>query len=327
MIRMRKTVFLLTMMVYSCTFISHRNGKLVYTRAKPEAGFNYPYFLFIPTETSQEKGIYLVVETNNSGFTSDQLKEHVEKAKRTATRNFYIGNYVSVHLKYPLLVPVFPRPDSCWKIYTHALDRDVALERGNDFERLDLQLLAMTADATGKLKDMGYSIHEKFLLTGFSASGTFANRFTLIHPEKILAVAAGGLNGMLMLPLDSMAGKPLNYPIGVNDFSDLFGKPFNLTSFRQVPQFLFMGQLDNNDAVPYEDAYDPAEQELIFELLGREMLPARWNACVEIYRRHAVNSRCVIYKGIGHEHPDAVKEDILVFFKSMINEGLYARIK
>ncbi len=87
-------------------------------------------------------------------------------------------------LKYPLLVPVFPRSHTDWKTYTHALDRDVICKRNSPLERIDLQLLAMIKDAKTKLASSGYPTKDKFLMTGFSASGTFVNRFALIHPDK-----------------------------------------------------------------------------------------------------------------------------------------------
>ena len=215
----------------SCTE-KKTGGEFIYTETNTENGFNFPYFLFIPDDMNPEDELALIVEPNNSGFVSDDFEKHIEKAKRTASREFYTGNYVARKLKYPLLVPVFPRPETDWKIYTHAFDRDVAHQKGNDLERIDLQLLAMVQDAKKKLAEQGFRLNKKFLMTGFSASGTFVNRFTAIHPEKVLAAAAGGLNGLLILPLENLENEPLNFPLGVNDFQKLFGKPFNAKAFK-----------------------------------------------------------------------------------------------
>jgi hypothetical protein len=282
-------------------------------------GFNYPYFLFIPEGASLHEKSVLIVEPNNSGFADDDLKKHIEKAERTASKDFYTGNYVAQKLKYPLLVPVFPRSQTDWKIYTHALDRDVVCQKRNQLERIDLQLLAMVEDAKAKLTASGYSIQTKFFMTGFSASGTFVNRFRLIHPDKVFAVAAGGLNGLLALPLDSIADKPLNYPLGTNDFKVLFNQEFQKTAFISTPQFYFMGGFDENDAIPYDDAFDPEERELIYELIGKEMLPLRWENCKNTYIYEGVNSIIKTYENIGHEHPENVKKDIVAFFQKYIN--------
>lgn len=317
---LKKTIWLIITLfsLQSCLSESEK-GEIFLTEASPSKGFNYPYFLYIPEGVSFEKDLVLIVEPNNSGFADDNLDKHIEKAKRTATLDFYPGNYVAQNLEYPLLVPIFPRPESEWKIYTHALDRDVIMQKNSQLERIDLQLLAMVEDAKRKLTQSGYTIGDKFFMTGFSASGTFTNRFTLIHPDKIQASAAGGVNGLLILPIDEINCKQLDYPIGTADFNNIFEKPFDSISFSRTPQFYFMGELDENDAIPFEDGYDPKERDLVFEQLGKEMQPTRWNSCMDIYRKRNINARFKTYEGIGHENPEKIKEDILEFFKKNLD--------
>ncbi|MBW6480945.1 MAG: hypothetical protein K0B37_16055 [Bacteroidales bacterium] len=283
----------------------------------PEKGFKYPYYLFIPDNIADDAAMTMIVEPNNSGFASDDLDKHIEKAQRIATLDFYTGNYVARNLQLPLLVPVFPRSESEWQIYTHALDRDVMLQKDTDTERLDLQLLAMVEDARERLMEMGYKTDEQFFITGFSASGTFANRFTGLHPGKVKAVAAGGINGLLFLPLEEINETKLTYPVGTFDFQEVFGKTFNAAAFKEIPQFYFMGALDDNDAIPFDDAFDQPEREVIYQILGREMQPLRWENCQRIYNTEGVNAQFRTYEGIGHEQPDNVKDDILEFFKTI----------
>lgn len=302
-----------------CACNSDQKGKLLFVESAPENGSNYPYYLFIPEGTSLHEKLTLIVEPNNSGFVDDDLKKHIEKAERTASKDYYIGNYVAQKLKYPLLVPVFPRSQTEWKIYTHALDRDVICQKNNPLERIDLQLLAMVEDAKAKLTKAGYSIQPKFFMTGFSASGTFVNRFTLIHPNKVFAVAAGGLNGLLALPLDSIDDQPLNYPLGTNDFKVLFNQEFQKQAFINTPQFYFMGKNDDNDAIPYDDAFSSEERAVIYELLGKEMQPLRWQKCEAVYDRQGVNSLVKTFENIGHEHPENIKDEIIEFFQKSIN--------
>jgi hypothetical protein len=318
---MKATIMLLSVvfLLQSCLF-ENDGGELMRTEASPSKGFNYPYFLFIPEGVNIETELVLIVEPNNSGFTSDDLKEHEKKALRTASKDFYTGNYVSRNIKIPLLIPVFTRPENEWKIYSHAFDRDVAIQKNNELERIDLQLLAMVEDAKNKLKAKGYKIHEQIFMTGFSASGTFTNRFTAIHPETIKAAAAGGVNGLLILPLANIDESKLDFPLGVNDFQQLFNKQFDSTEFFRTPQFYFMGALDDNDAIPYEDGYDIHERELVFDLLSNEMMPTRWGNCIKIYQDHGVKANFKTYEGIGHEQPKEVKEDILTFFKDQLDD-------
>lgn len=296
-------------------------GELIFIQPPDRGPFHYPYYLFLPEGDprglEQQQPSYLIVEPNNSGFVSDDLEAHAEKAERQASREYYVGNFVAVKLGAPLLVPVFPRPESDWKIYTHALDRDVILQKETPLERLDLQLLAMIGDARERLSKRGITIQDNILMTGFSASGTFVNRFSLIHPDRIAALAAGGVNGLLMLPVSELNGYELNYPLGIHDFESRFGKAFDSVSFHALPQFLYMGENDTNDAVPYEDGYDPEEREIVYETLGEKMMPDRWDRCIKVYRELNINAEFSTYPGTGHENTDDVKQDILEFFRRM----------
>lgn len=306
---------IMTLTLFACK--KQEGGRLILIEADNQKGFNFPYLLFMPDSMPEKEELLLIVEPNNSGFAKDDLKEHLEKAKRTASKDFYIGSFVAQKLHYPLLVPVFPRPETEWKIYTHALDRDAIIQRGNPLERLDLQLVKMIDDARDTLRGLGYLTGEKVLMTGFSASGTFVNRFSLLHPDRIMALAAGGLNGILMLPADEINGTKLNYPLGTNDFGEIFNEEFDSVTFRQLPQYLFMGKNDENDAVLFDDGYEPGEREIVFRNLGTKMQPDRWNACSEFYRKKNINATIITYDSIGHEHPLMVKEDILEFFRSI----------
>lgn len=309
-------LFLALLLLASCNE-RITGGKILLIESDTTKGFNFPYYLFIPDKIADDSELIMIVEPNNSGFVDDNLDKHKEKSLRIATRDFYTGNYVARSFQLPLLVPVFPRSESDWKIYTHALDRDAMLEKDTDIERLDLQLLAMVDDAREMLKEMGYHIDEQFFFTGFSASGTFANRFAALHPEKVKAVAAGGINGLLFLPLEEMNGTKLTYPIGTFDFQELFGKPFNAAAFKEIPQFYFMGAMDDNDAIPFADAFDQPEREVIYQILGREMQPLRWENCQRIYKTQGVNAQFRTFENIGHEQPDEIKKYILEFFKQI----------
>jgi hypothetical protein len=311
-------VFILLAALLLFSGSSDSPGKLRYFKANPEQGYAFPFFLFIPDDMLPGDTTWLVVEPNNTGFVSDRFPDHRKKARRTASKDFYIGNYVAVKLNCPLLVPVFPRPESQWKIYTHSLDRDVMLQKDTSLERIDLQLLAMTEAAGAFLAGKGTRIRERLLLAGFSASGTFVNRFALLHTGRVAAVAAGGLNGLLTLPLEELDGTPLDYPLGTHDLEEISGKPFDPDGFRQTPQYLFMGAEDTNDAIPYADGYDEPEREKIYRLLGEKMQPDRWDRCTGIYREQGVNAVIRTIPGLGHAHPDNIKDEIAQFFRENI---------
>ena len=317
---MRKLTILFITIIISIGCTNSNTGELIFVKADHTKDFNFPYYLFIPDDVTKSDSVFVIVEPNNSGFADDDFQKHIEKAERTAIKDFYLGNYLAQNLNYPLLIPVFPRTKSNWKIYTHSLDRDVMLQKNNNLERIDLQLINMQEDANKKLCEKGIKTHKQFLLTGFSASGTFANRFTLLHPDKVYAAAAGGINGLLILPIDALESEALNYPIGTNDMFEMVGKSFQKELFLSTPQFYFMGELDDNDAIPYADGYDENEREQIFRLLGKQMQPERWNNCIKLYEKSKVNATLKTYENTGHEHPEKIKKEVLDFFNASISK-------
>ncbi|MGS0690436.1 hypothetical protein [Shewanella sp. 30m-9] len=287
---------------------------IIEVKAQPNKGFSFPFLLKIPSNIDTN---YLVVETNNTGAVSDDFDVHYQSAKKAIVGNA-VGPWVAKKLNSPIMIPVFPRSKTDWEIYTHALDRDTLLVESGKLKRLDLQLLAMISQAKKILANHSVKIKDKVILTGFSASGSLANRFSMLHPESLQLVVAGGLNGILMLPADKVSDEKLNYPLGVNDFKNITGRDFSKTKWASLPQFLFMGENDTNDAVKYDDAYSDAERKTIHSVLGQNMQPERWTKCQDIYQANDVNVVFHTYEDIGHGTNLKIHNDILSFVKENI---------
>jgi hypothetical protein len=283
--------------------------------AKPESGFNFPYLLRPAVDPSSAVRV-LLVETNNTGVPSDDPEVHLDAARELAEKGF--GSGIAAALNVPMLVPVFPRPKAQSLTYTHALDRDTLEITSGALRRLDLQLVAMIDDARRRLAARRLGVPRRVLLAGFSASGTFANRFVVLHAERVLAVATGGTNALVILPVASHAGVDLPYPLGVADLRKLTGKPFDLAAWRRVPQFLFMGADDTNDAVEFDDAFSAGERERVYQVLGRAMLPTRWERCEAIYGSARANAVFRIYPGIGHGTDGAIRREVVEFFRTAL---------
>ena len=289
-----------------------KSDSLLIVKKNPGKGFYHDYILFIPKRTPLNKKIFLLVEPNNTGKISDSIEVHKEYAIDLASVSS-VGNNVSTELNIPLLVPIFPRPASQPLMYTHALDRDVMVEKSPELKRLDLQLLEMINDAKLILTSMNMLIAPKVFMNGFSASATFTNRFSLIHPEKIEALAAGGFNGELMLPQNDINGIKLNYPLGTNDFHKLFGKNFDVDTYKSIPQFIYMGKLDENDAVQFDDAYDDKERKIINNNIGRTV-QGRYLECQKIYHEHNISPIFKIFENVGHWTTSTVNLEVIKFF-------------
>lgn len=287
-------------------------GKIVKVREKPKNGFYWPYYLYVSdsirNSTEENELSYLLVLPNNTGRSDDSTKIHDDSAKRMAENLKRLADY----LRVPLLVPTFPRLRRYWKIYTHQLDRDTLLTRKRKLKRVDLQLVAMIDDSIESLSSKGINLDKKVLMMGFSAAGSFVNRFVIIHPKRVQAAAIGS-PGWPIAPVGEWNGIKLRYPIGVWDLERLVKKEFDLESFKSVPLYFFMGDEDTNDPVPYRDGYDPKDEKLIFENFG-DNLVARWAVAEKIYESVGCSSQFVLYPGIGHIVSHKMIKDIERFF-------------
>lgn len=298
--------------------IKFLNDSLIIVTKNKNKGFFHDYLIYIPEGTKKNKLIPLLVETNNTGKTSDSIEVHKQSAIALATISS-IGNNISTQLKIPLLVPIFPRPQSKELVYTHALDRDVILEKSKDLKRLDLQLINMINHARTILKECHIIVDEKIFMNGFSASGSFTNRFLFLHPNLIKAAAMGGLNGELMLPLKQFNNTDFNYPLGINDLKKITRKEFDRNNYLIIPQFIYMGALDNNDAVQFDDAYNTSERNTINSLLGKTV-QERWKNCQDIYKKETKNVQFSTYENVGHWTTSNINLEVILFFNQFLNK-------
>ena len=309
--------FILFLCSVSLCFGQTASSAAVRIDADPAKGFSYPYYLLVPPElkTATGKQIHtLLVIPNNTGKLDDDLAVHENDVKRRITQN---GAFAGP-LKTAVLMPVFPRSKTDWRIYTHALDRDALITDRPEYKRLDLQLIAMIDDARERLAKEGLKFDKRILITGFSASGMFANRFAFLHPTRVKAAAIGSPGGWPIAPADSFKEKSLRYPIGTGDLKQVTGQKLDIKDLRKVPLFLFIGDQDTNDSAIYRDSYEDEDQTLIFELFGKTPVE-RWEISKTLYKQNGLNAEFKLYPGIEHKVTPQMRDDILKFFQKYAN--------
>jgi dienelactone hydrolase len=279
----------------------------------PAKGFSYPYYLFVPDEVKAAGNKHthtILVIPNNTGQLDDDLSVHENDVKRRIAQNGGFG----AKLGTAILMPVFPRPKSDWRIYTQALDRDALITDRPEYKRFDLQLVAMIDDARSRLAKDGLKFDRRVLITGFSASGMFANRFVFLHPTRVKAAAIGSPGGWPIAPAGTYKEKALRYPIGTADFKDVSGEKLDIKDLRKVPLFMFIGDQDDNDSVIYGDSYEDQDKDLIFELFGKTPVE-RWDASKALYRENKLNAEFRLYPGVKHTITPQMRDDLLAFFR------------
>jgi hypothetical protein len=287
--------------------------------ADPAAGFHADYYLYVGTSArrraEREGAAVILVQPNNSGANSDDPELHRKDAWWTA----FGRRGVADELGAILLVPAFVRPAQDWPIYTHALDRDTLTTARADLARLDLQLLAMLDDARARLAGNGIDARGRILIQGFSASGMFADRFTILHPERVLACAAGSPGGWPVAPVPARGGEALPYPAGVADLEQLTGRAFDAEAYRLVAKLFVLGDLDQNDSLDFRDGWDEEPAALVDRLFGADP-QARWAEAERVHREAGTGARFLRVAGVGHDRK-ALQARSTEFFLQVLSDS------
>lgn len=285
--------------------------------ADPVAGFHADYFLYAGPgarkRLAREGTAVILVQPNNSGTNSDDPRVHRKDAWWTS----FGRSSLAEELEVVLLVPAFVRPAEDWRIYTHALDRDVLTTPRADLARLDLQLLAMVDDARRRLAARGMETRAQILIQGFSASGMFANRFTILHPQRVLACAAGSPGGWPVAPLAEHAGTVLPWPAGVADLQELTGAAFDAAAYARVPTLFVLGDRDDNDSLDFGDGWDAEHAEIVDRLFGAEP-QARWEPARALHEAAGAQALFVRPAGFGHDRR-GLQSFTTEFFRSVLD--------
>jgi dienelactone hydrolase len=271
--------------------------------AQPALGFHWPYLLVAP---SRPGATTLLVLPNNTGFPTDDL----EMLRASATCQLRREIEVADRLGVAVLMPLFPRPRAAGSddnLYLHALSRAALATRTPALARVDLQLIAMIDAARGRLG-------ARVLIAGFSAAGSFANRFTVLHPDRVLAAAVGAPGGW---PIAPVAEAGMTYPVGIADVAALTGAAVDLAALRRVELFFFLGAEDRNDAVPYRDSFSAADEALVMQRFGATPV-ARWDAAQRLYREAGLSATFRLYPGAGHEVTPEMSADVEAAFRAAL---------
>jgi len=288
--------------------------------ADPTNGYFADFYLYLSPRAKQfardNQVLTILVQPNNSGVNSDDPAVH----RRDAWWTGFERRSLADELEVVLLVPAFIRPAEDWYIYTHVLDRDTFTTERIDLRRIDLQLIAMIDQARAALEAQGIQTDERILIQGFSASGMFANRFTILHPERVKAATIGSPGGWPIAPVPSFNGKELPYPAGISDLETLTDTdaPFNSSRYNAIPQLIYMGSTDDNDSLDYTDGWEAEHVQLVDELFGTDPL-SRWEAAEDIFREAGANAQFLLVEGVGHDRK-ALQRYSTGFFQKVLKD-------
>lgn len=135
----------------------------------------------------------------------------------------------------PILIPILPSKSLNAPYY-----QQLSAECFQNGERSDLNVVEAINKAKEIMKNQyNIQLNDKIFLNGYSSSGCFAQRFSLIHPELIDTACIGGASGSIPIPnLD------LDYPLGIKNYEELFSKKFDIEEYKKITFDYYCGNLE-----------------------------------------------------------------------------------
>lgn len=207
-------------------------GEIIFHEANDEIVYNW--FSYVPETITKEDPVYILVHPGNTGFDYDLATCWTKSSFEFRTQWADDNNFI-------LLAPVIPRDLSDYDVYTISYE-DKVFDDSMDYfyQRPGIKLNKMIDKLMNNLRLEGYSIYPKVFMEGFSASAMFTQRYALIYPERVQAIAAGNPGGSLVLPISIYNDTTLDWPIGINGFKSFVGYDFNFDLYKQIPQFIYL---------------------------------------------------------------------------------------
>jgi pimeloyl-ACP methyl ester carboxylesterase len=310
---MRSRKYYLVTIVILFLLVSNQHAALsqitpgVITMHEANSTIVYDWFTYVPTNLSKSEPAYILIDTSHKtsfDYSYDEAtyaRQHAEWRKSLAEQH-----------KYVLLVPAIPRTP---EYYTVAFQKECFLDSAELFyQRPNEKVNLMIDECIRTLEQDGYNVQEKVFVWGFSAGGMWANRYSLLHPERVRAFAAGQAGGALTLPESRYNATPMDWPIGVNDFLFLVGSSFNQNAYKEVPQFIYIGDQDTNTTLwgPGE-LWTQSQIDFIKATFGDTPPAILENQC-DYLRALGYDITFRLYSGVGHEITSDMDNDVFEFF-------------
>ncbi len=295
-----------------------KSGGLLYRiPSNPTQGYNFEYLLFIPSGIRNKTSLilesmnYKTCETINPKEKIEYMYENYKSFRNPI-------HYCNQKSLFPILYPLIPRYyDNTLneEIYLNMLSSNTFKVSNKLYERVDLQIINMINDAKRRLAKNNIYLDEKIIIHGFSASAKFANRFTLLHPELVKLVIAGGLGGTLILPLRNVDNEELLYPVGIGNFSEITDE--KIKKFTVIKQCYYQGRKDEIDAfqsvndkgvIPYYKGIITSDElKQLYKYLGKD-INTRWENTQKIYNELCQNVILKTYENGEHNLNEAVED-------------------
>jgi|GEM_PF-4367964 len=255
----------------------------------------YTFYSYFPRSATTSKEIWLCVWPHDGGEKSEDYSVHItQAAHRVRSLTTYAEDF-----RMPILVAAIPNVPH---LYVHSLHPGTFTTTEEMLRRPDLKLIdAVWSQYIPLMQTAGLTVNERVLMLGYSSVGTFAHRFTMLHPDRVHAVWLGG-ESPAPLPTAELYEQPLDYPLGIRNLEALTGKPFDLETYMTVRHFICVGENDvkpENDATTYTDIFTEEQRLFIRSYFGATN-PERIRFFYEYLVSVGVPAEFRLYEGMEH---------------------------
>ena len=134
---------------------------------------------------------------------------------------------------------------------------------------------------------------EKVMMFGFSGGGHFTHRFTILHPDRILAASIGAPGSVTLLDPE----KP--WWVGVGDCEEKFGITVDKAAFRNLPLHFVVGGADRET---WEITFEPGDNYYVEGAndAGRDR-GERIRSLAASFEKCGARTRLDILEGVAHD--------------------------
>ncbi len=276
---------------------------------------DYDWFSYIPKKLDKEVLNYILVTGLHGNIHSPNYNDIIEESrKHTDWRIPWADNEGLI-----ILIPVIPKAYEYQPVTFDLTSFDSSIDPF--YQRPDLQLNMMIDSLISDLTKDGYNVSEKVFIEGFSSGGMFAQRYAILHPDRVKAIAAGQCGGTFVLPEVSYNGTNIYWPVGINEFHSLTGYEFNLDIYIQIHQFIFIGDQD----VANSTLWLPGSQTLWSSQDQIDFLVDEFGDTSPVRIENQINYLnnlgfeniiFKLYPGVGHTYTGEMVSDLLAFFRN-----------
>jgi len=153
----------------------------------------------------------------------------------------------------------------------------------------------------------GVDLQPGLLVYGFSRGAQMAERFSIVYPDEVAGVATLSAGSYTLPQAQDSTHRPMDFPFGIADLSDIGLQGFNRDRFSQIPFWVGVGSNDTN----------PADTSRAWDAYEGTTRVQRARTLVGDLHDLGVSAQLHIFGGAGHEETGAMRTAACAFLDSV----------